>query len=219
MEARLQRALTQRMYLIGGRAVTNGWELRVEGATQTVYKVVLQPKFCSCNCPDYEQRRSICKHIMFAVGRVANHMDILRSMNGSDPGTFVLTDSLDERLTQLIEGVQAEVVGVKSEEKDTEAEELKEEKMFDYDCRICFDELLPTDTLSTCATCKNNLHADCVHKWAASCRRSGNNVSCPFCRAEFSASLTMPKRKRAVADDLIDDDCLAKFQKQKNKQK
>jgi Ring finger domain/SWIM zinc finger len=77
LRQRLERALTQRLYLVhhddipAAKSVTadTAVNFTVLGSTGNVYTVVvsLQP---SCNCPDFCRRHDMCKHIMFVLLKV-----------------------------------------------------------------------------------------------------------------------------------------------------
>ena len=75
ISARIDRATTQRLYLIsasqpttcsqyGGPSIT----LNVLGSTGNVYDVTLS-KIPSCNCPDHA-KGNLCKHLLFALIKV-----------------------------------------------------------------------------------------------------------------------------------------------------
>ena len=81
LQERLERAATQRLYLIQQSEIppicNNQEEKRVSevvnftvlGSTGNVYTVVLG-LVPSCTCPDYSRRQDMCKHIMFVLLKV-----------------------------------------------------------------------------------------------------------------------------------------------------
>jgi hypothetical protein len=68
MEARIERALKQRLYLISQQDEYNYY---VSGLTSK-YHVCMKENTGkhTCTCPDYKHRRQNCKHIFFVLFRV-----------------------------------------------------------------------------------------------------------------------------------------------------
>ncbi len=94
-DTRLGRARSERMYLtppIARAAASKCWTLRVESATRTnrVYDLILGQAQMRCSCPDFLKRRRVCKHILFALARVAR-------MQGDVAAIRAFTDTLTPR--------------------------------------------------------------------------------------------------------------------------
>jgi Ring finger domain/SWIM zinc finger len=104
LRQRLERALTQRLYLVqhddipAAKSVTadSAVNFTVLGSTGNVYTVVLslQP---TCNCPDFCRRNDMCKHIMFVLLKVVG-LNVDHSM--SYQKAYVVSE-LKELLTKL----------------------------------------------------------------------------------------------------------------------
>ena len=74
---RLNRALSQRLYLIEEKDISNteesfhflGRRYDVLGSTGNVYNVLIS-KFPSCSCPDFTGKNHVCKHLFFVMIKV-----------------------------------------------------------------------------------------------------------------------------------------------------
>lgn len=77
-QARYERALTQRMFLIGRHRTTKTddhgeYEEEVfdmAGTTGNVYQVTIS-KVPKCTCPDWRNNRSQCKHIIYVIRSIS----------------------------------------------------------------------------------------------------------------------------------------------------
>ncbi|KAJ3953306.1 hypothetical protein N0V92_010221 [Colletotrichum tropicale] len=71
-------------------------------------------------------------------------------------------------------------------DKPSDATQDKNRKPVEGDCPICFCELEAEggEAVVYCrAACGQNIHKECFDTWAATKRRSGSNVTCPYCRS------------------------------------
>lgn len=154
-EARLRRALEQRIYVIDVQPQDSAVELKIQGASDTEYTINVDATHYSCNCPDFQQRGAVigyCKHILNVMVKV---LKVPLS-----PGTsFNICLALD-RLKSLRRSKQAE------------SETLADS---DDDCSICFERLSPPT--SACWQCRKHHHLGCLRIWFKSKR------NCPLCRA------------------------------------
>ena len=54
------------------------------------------------------------------------------------------------------------------------------------DCPVCMDEINSNEPTTYCrAQCGNNIHVQCFDEWRKNAVRSGEDVLCMFCRAEW----------------------------------
>src|SRR5438128_468175 len=68
-QLRIQRALTQRIYLLGTIQGDRGQTIyQIQGTTGTEYEVDVTRS--TCTCVDFQQRWQPCKHIFFVIHRV-----------------------------------------------------------------------------------------------------------------------------------------------------
>lgn len=188
MEARISRALTQKMYLIqcGEMRPSRSILCDVEGSTGTTYVVELKKVGCCCTCPDFAKRGEMCKHIFFVLVRVAKTPI---SEVQQDPDNFVLSDDLTTRIKNAIDPTHAV----------TDAFEAR----LTNECGVCYEDFTERDKdLRKCMTCSKALHDSCMELWTRSCATRGQTWTCPYCRGFLSVC----KRIREE-----DDDCLSKM--------
>jgi hypothetical protein len=73
-EARKQRGLNQKLYLLEENQVGTTINYVVLGSTNNCYDItfVKNPRSFkwTCSCPDHQRRRKICKHIYFCKDKV-----------------------------------------------------------------------------------------------------------------------------------------------------
>ncbi len=183
MEGRISRALTQKMYLIQCTEKKNGFACGVEGSTGTTYLVELKKVGgCCCDCPDFEKRREMCKHIFFILVRVAKTPV---SEVQTDPVTFVLSDDLVTRIKNATDPSHAV----------TESFEAR----LTNECGVCYEDFMEIDkNLRKCTTCLKALHDSCMELWIRSCATRGHVCTCPYCRGLMSTQ----KRVREEDDYL-----------------
>jgi hypothetical protein len=171
ISARIDRATTQRLYLIsasqpttcsqyGGPSIT----LNVLGSTGNVYDVTLS-KIPSCNCPDHA-KGNLCKHLLFALIKVVG-------LPTSSPLVYqaayitqeldTIIEMLQNRAVQLQRGgvaaaaaagnilaneavrncFQDQKKGNRTTDHDHDAatDSTKRHEIQGADCPICFDDL------------------------------------------------------------------------------
>ena len=187
MEGRITRALTQKMYMIDCTEKKNGFVCTVEGSTGKHYLVELKKvDGCCCDCPDFEKRGEMCKHIFFVLVRVAKTPV---SEVATDADTFVLSDDL--------------VTRIKNATDPTHAVTESFEARLTNECGVCYEDFTEIDKdLRKCTTCLKALHDSCMELWIRSCATRGHPCTCPYCRGYMS---TASKRTRE------EDDCLSKL--------
>lgn len=190
---RIQRAKTQRLYLVNREVIQESKECKfvVLGSTGNVYNVFIR-QIPACTCPDHE-RGNLCKHILF----------VLLKVMGIDSDSFLIYQAayLESELEEMFEKMNRRRVGgaVMANEKVQakyaslqrgEAAEVGEEeeggvarKALDAEdnaCPICFDSMDDESGLTHCrAACGMNFHAECIRRWIAQQRGA---PTCPNCR-------------------------------------
>ena len=159
MDARVARALTQRMYLLGaqrGFADQNlehpQWKLKVQGAKGNPYTVTLSEASQGCSCPDHVIRKLPCKHMYFVAYRIAG---------------------LTHEVAEWFHDIDAKLY---------DRLQLRPAAQVSGECAICFEPVNAEGT--TCHQCKHPFHQSCAERWRAHCVPT----TCPLCRAVWSGS-------------------------------
>eukprot|EP00935_MAST-01C_sp_MAST-1C-sp1_P000209 g209.t1 len=195
---RINRARSQRLYLVqrkeiqeNGRYGGPSCDFVVLGSTGNVYIVTIC-KIPSCTCPDHA-KGNLCKHILFVLLKVARlpssspHVYQKALLNSELQEIFAF---VSERHSNVLANAQVrkEYAKLSGEAVDkiagTEEGGVKRKPLTDGDdCMICFEEMKESEGLTFCmAACGNNFHKECMQKWSASNRSSGQEVTCPACR-------------------------------------
>ena len=177
--ARLQRALTQRMFLLKAtRGVDYAgqaeWAFTVEGASGTPYKVVLSHGRHSCACMDFRLRRQPCKHIAFITVRV---------LRTAKPHLY-MSEELDVMLTKRFTEATG---GAAEDQKAAAAAAAANVNLNDDPCPVCYEEFTEADRvkISVCGTCKKAVHNECLERWLKSAPRMGAQSACFYCRTPW----------------------------------
>ena len=230
---RIQRALTQRLYLIktsepsiayGGPSIA----FTVLGSTGNVYEVALS-KVPACNCPDH-RKGNLCKHLLFVMLKVVG-------LSSSSPLVYqsaYLTEELEEivklvqtRMSNLGVGggsvnsavvanasVQEQFVNMQTKksgdgddgDKDTKSTGVQRKEIEGSECPICFDSLggRNMSLLTYCqATCGTNFHKECIRMWTS---QHSSNPTCPACRQQWTDTKTGGKespKKKAANEGYV----------------
>ncbi|KAL5340029.1 hypothetical protein BJX70DRAFT_397265 [Aspergillus crustosus] len=172
-QERLQRATTQRMFVVG-QTVAGTDEIPeltfdIVGSTGNIYKTFIG-KEPTCSCPD-GMKGNQCKHICYVLVKVLNAPTHLQYQLA-----FLTTE-----LREIYEKSPLRQVKDKAEDHDTDGKR----KPVEGDCPICFTEFEPeTESIVWCrAACGNNIHKTCFQQWAAT--QNAQGVRCVYCRAPW----------------------------------
>jgi Ring finger domain len=155
MDARKDRALTQRLYLLSSNKISEeSWTYEVEGSTGNHYNVSFEYDKVRCTCFDFCTRHRNCKHIYFIVGKVLGKMDLLEILD-SNPNFDVFKSRIS----------------------------FESRNFFSEDnggtCSICFEDYVKGDKLTKCRVCKQCFHNQCIKVWLK------HKSSCPLCRGNW----------------------------------
>ena len=207
---RINRALTQRLYLVNQEEVvaTDDEEelarsYAVLGSTNNVYDIEIG-KVPTCSCPDFDNGH-LCKHILFVM------LKVLRVPQNSP--LIYQKALLQAELRSIFDaappipshGVVASNVIVNAYQQATgkspgkgssscSAEEVVEEEGDvvdeECDCPICFEAmpLKVTEALERCCACKKRIHKDCIEHWFK------HSKNCPMCRGPWLSAAAALKR-------------------------
>ena len=187
---RIDRARTQRLYLVQRTDFENGQgKFVVLGSTGNVYEVVIA-EIPHCSCPDHA-KGNLCKHILFVMLKVV----------GLDPSSPLVYQAayLQSELREIFALLQSRRVGgsVLANEKvqskyaslqgggsdDPQNGVARKSLDADSDCPICFDNMEAGSSLTYCkATCGANFHSACIQRWL---NQNRHKPTCPNCRQEW----------------------------------
>lgn len=182
MSNRNFRGKTQKMYLLGVEYENNLWNMSIQGLTSQ-YNIKIGKDNVECSCPDFNNRKNICKHLYFVFSQIAQYYEgdlILSDIESSnekintiklnDTVFANLSDKLSARLKQRIEITEKVQNDIKLEP--------------DSECVICFESIELDEKLFQCVKqCKKYCHEACIAIWTA----RGKNT-CPYCRTEINDS-------------------------------
>ncbi|KAK0505398.1 hypothetical protein EDD18DRAFT_1129186 [Armillaria luteobubalina] len=187
---RLNRVTEQRFFMIDRER--DGDEpketFNVLGSTGNVYTVVIDhtPR---CNCPD-ALKGNHCKHIIFVFIKVLQvhhesshwYQKALLTAELQDIFAHAPNAVANERLRQAHLQATGKAPASGSNKASNKRMPTEED-----DCPICYDKMHtePENRLTWCEVCGNALHGVCFAQWQATALKSGKNVTCVWCRAEW----------------------------------
>lgn len=161
VDARVDRALKQKLFLINSEMVTDtDATFDVMGTTGNVYTVEFGSDHTTCNCPDFALRGRRCKHIFFTLLKVMR----------ADVSWAYKDEFGDDELILLFQQLaNIPTVAVASKVSIDRYKMLKSGDSggltmsgVDDDCLICMDELQNGDLLIHCKYgCGKPVHREC----------------------------------------------------------
>eukprot|EP01038_Epipyxis_sp_PR26KG_P004194 gene4194-5965_t len=199
--ARIQRALTQRLYLVQQQDQSAEGNIHrlfaVLGSTGNIYDVNIR-RLPSCNCPDCA-RGHLCKHIIFVMIKVLKlpstsplvfqnallqselqeifvQYDTRKSQNNSSDNGVLARKEVIDMYSKISSSVNST-----SDNNSNSADKLEEINFgLDVDCPICFDCMKDSvEPLEKCDTCHKYVHQDCIRRWIE------RSPSCVYCRGDW----------------------------------
>lgn len=202
--ARVDRALTQRLYLLDQVDISRpgrlGRKYDVLGSTGNIYQVVIA-QTPSCTCPDFG-RGKLCKHILFVYLRVLRcqprstiiiqkallqeELETLFSSRTPIASDVRASDEVMHVYTGTVKPPQEPIslIEEESEGEPVSAEEKKDEKLPEGECPICFEPMDTKESVERCRTCRNYIHSDCLRRWLTQAK------TCVFCRSDWTVAKT-----------------------------
>jgi hypothetical protein len=199
---RLQRALTQRLYILDFECIgDDGWKFTVQGTQGTLYDVkISRAGVPSCTCPDFVQRNArnraasdlhMCKHAFITAVRALRQPatcaldytqlpeaceEHARWRAGNTGGLVISNPGIEIQTTHTTTGRR---VREPEPEEDFKPEVERRPLEVDELCSICLTDLEPDGPFCRWS-CGRSFHADCLDVW----RRRKN--TCPLCRHELN---------------------------------
>jgi len=164
---RLERAATQRIYLVG---IQDAGRFRrdydIMGASDRLYTVTVA-KVLRCTCPDFENRRRSCKHIMFVFERVLRRPGQWRDLTRSREDVAALLEAAIP-----VEAIPVVVRGAPTRRPIAYGTD---------ECPICYEPFEEGERTVWCRRgCGNSVHALCMGKWLGRRQRT-----CVWCRTAW----------------------------------
>lgn len=164
---RLDRAKTQKIYLISQNITNTSAKFRVMGTTQNIYDVELTSEYPTCSCPDHMTRRKRCKHILFMLVKILNITDYLKEK-------YTITE-IYEHIQKYQDNLKKYSIIVNEHNKIDVGE-----KCIDDNCCICLDLLQNGDPYVHCTqSCGRCIHTDCYNIVVKATNK------CPYCSQKF----------------------------------
>lgn len=174
-QERLERANTERIFLISSQLNQNVFEFEVMGSTGKIYKVKLDNK-ATCSCPDNSYRRNKCKHILFMFSKIFKVPDIEKNK--------YTAKEINDLVEKYKENIAKNTFNIEDYQKDVESKV----RGLDGDCVICLDGFISGEKYVYCSkSCHNAFHEIC-HKMY-----SKVNKNCPCCMQVICASTALTK--------------------------
>lgn len=208
-QGRLKRARTQRLYIIEQvQPCADIILFRVMGSTGNLYDVELRSvpnRKWSCQCPDYQNYKSHCKHIYFVTERVLGLVPIasqtiplthwtaaifrLGCQHPAD-STAVAPELYQQRYYLLDKTFNQDLDDAKDESKLP----VSQRPWIGEECAICMETMNEGgEAIIYCTKiCGKSIHHKCFDMWA---RHQPEKITCPFCRAPGDWMGEQPKRK------------------------
>ncbi|KAJ5975631.1 RING finger domain protein [Penicillium waksmanii] len=145
------------------------------GSTGKLYKTTIK-EVSFCDCPDSRYRRSMCKHIIYVLVRALKAPAELQYQQA------FLPSELRSMLENASHSLRIDApTGTAAEENNGTR------KSIEGDCPVCFMEMTPDEKIVWCmATCGNNIHGECLKRWAAVSCDSG--LRCVYCRSPWKTA-------------------------------
>lgn len=220
VSSRMDRALSQRLYLLDQKQVSETERtFSVLGSTGNVYDVSIS-RISSCTCPDFLKGNHLCKHILFVltkalhIARTSPHVyqrallgDELREIfRAADRHQTVAIKAKSDVVKAFRKAkgldVEVDVIGAVALGDGHEGEE-GEDNDAEAECPICFEQMEAStaalkEAIEKCTTCKIRVHKDCMQRWL----RQASGPTCPQCRSVWptgTASTSSSSSSAAVA--------------------
>lgn len=196
MSSRFDRSQTQRILCVGENI--NGGEeghFRILGSTNKEYTVIISQSSFACSCPDYQQRLSCCKHILFTLTKVldigadnvkrleryetfeipASECDLIRL------ALIARTTSENRTIIPLAEMKSS--IPQRSEQSLPDTVQRKPLEVGDT-CPICYEDMdASKENITFCKlVCGNNVHDVCMKRYLAHTRKT----ECVLCRGKWA---------------------------------
>lgn len=179
MSNRNFRGKTQKMYLLGVEYEANQWNMTLQGLTNQ-YTITIGKDKVECSCPDFNNRKNVCKHLYFIFSQVAQYYEgdlVLSTIESSGDQT---TNNI--KLNDKVFNGLSEKLTSRLRKRMEVAKETKTNLEPETECVICFESIEPDEKLFQCVKqCKKYCHDACIKIWTG----RGQNT-CPYCRATIN---------------------------------
>lgn len=162
--SRLERALTQRIYVLDRDVSDTKVSLRVSSARDPskTYDVDIMVDKCTCTCPDFIVRGHLmhCKHILCVLVRVF----------------AIPTHDVEHGIVDLATTMVSAVTRLQRREAGSEKIEHAANPYNDTLCPICYEDFDDKTSTVDCDSCHHIFHHTCLCVWLR------DHCTCPMCR-------------------------------------
>jgi len=179
MSTRKERATTQNMKITYYEEESeSNFKVGILGSRKVPYILHFHPANISCNCPDFERRGLICKHIYFVIHLARNYMIFNAVQELRDLKTEEKIKTIRNNLVDMIDKK-------KLENNNSESNTISIER--DDCCPICCSDL--EGRIEKCGQCHHCFHYLCLDSWwTLGSRYETIRGKCPYCRQENGLS-------------------------------
>lgn len=196
-QSRLQRAFTQRIYLMESEAMENGsFRFKMMGNTNKPYDIsVANGEAISCSCPDHQMWGNFCKHMMHLLIRVIGMTREQVCDHYYKNENFVSGCETMHPLERWFARKESNLnaVGDMDEAEDVEIPGQVKRRPIeeDDDCPVCYEQFSDTANEPTVwcrAGCGKSVHQSCFLKWSQALGQkygSHKALGCVYCRTEW----------------------------------
>lgn len=194
IDRRMNKALTEHMFLLSAHRHKNGWLLFIKGSTGKHYKIVISKHKFGCDCIDFQFTEVCCKHIYFIVGRILNEKTMMKNLDPLNPWSL----ELDEKLSRLFNNRKYQIAcenKKRNRDNNTNSTKLKRIKSYEETkttevitelpkCAICYEDISTSQMKWSCKTCvSSHFHEPCINLWfIKTCSKRKGIPHCPLCR-------------------------------------
>jgi hypothetical protein len=170
-DGRVHRAKTQKIYLVNRDVSDESATFTIMGTTENIYEVELIGSPV-CSCPDHQQRKNRCKHILFMLIKIFNVDEPYQEeFTLKEIKKFIKEYKINIAKFNVKYDIKGGCVDVGA-------------KCIEDDCVVCLDSLQNGESYIYCKTsCGRCIHNDCYNMVVKSSKR------CPYCNmTDFIAS-------------------------------
>jgi len=162
-DERVHRAKTQKIYLVNRDVSDESATFTIMGTTGNIYEVELTG-FPSCSCPDYQQQKNRCKHILFMLVKI---------FNADDPYQEKFTSKeIKNFIREYKKNIEKFNVSYNTQDGCVDVGA----KCINDNCVVCLDSLENGESYIYCkSSCGRCIHNDCYNMVVKKSRK------CPYC--------------------------------------
>ena len=203
IDNRVKRAMNSNFYLVYFIRQASVFNFYVLGSGIYIYHIKVKRKSIQCNCEDFTNHKTLCKHICFVLfkllklyrKKIFGNYKYEYILRRDQPNLHTETTFFDTfkfpKLDWLLFKKYYKNIELKTsffcsqyfkkfESYYSSYSHLLAKQIVypkDENCTICMDKI---DKGVFCLVCKKNYHIDCINTWLSSCIHK----KCPLCRSD-----------------------------------